>query len=557
MVERATVADTIVEILFDAGVREVYSVVGGAMTPLLRAINAKEGIDYVGVRHEFAAAAMAAATFQGFGRVAVCLGEQGPGTLNLISGLGIARNNRLPVIALTVSGHSRTAGPGSGALMELDATLASQAVTKWQYAVRSPDEVAAAVREAVRQSTATCPGPVHVDVPRDIVGALAGEDDAPEHRAPAVTHEALDQALRILTTARRPLVIAGGGAAHARAEEALGAVAAHLGAVTTTTQMGIGVLPSNGALFAGQGGVIAGPALIRAVQEADVVLAVGCRFSSWWWRDGQRLVQDAAIVQIDTDAAVIERTAAHGLVGDARAVLDRLWCALRDGPALPVSAWARGVRADFISYRARLEALAEERQAPAHPAALARELADLVSPDDRVVLDGGHTTFWSNDFIAARRPRTVFHDPGMGHLGFGIPYANALALADRSRRVVTITGDGAFGFSVAELDTARRLGLRTITVIHNNASWGVIGLAQMHAGFTLGTDLSGTDYAAIANGFGCLGLRVDDIADLARTWDKALASELPVVLDVVVRFEPHPMMPEFGRTTASPSAAIP
>jgi thiamine pyrophosphate-dependent acetolactate synthase large subunit-like protein len=184
---------------------------------------------------------------------------------------------------------------------------------------------------------------------------------------------------------------------------------------------------------------------------------------------------------------------------------------------------------------------------------LAAQLATFLAPDDLVVLDGGHTTFWSNDFTPALQPRTVFHEPGMGHLGFGVPYANALAVAFPSRRVVTVTGDGAFGFSLVELDTARRLGLRTITVIADNALWGVISMAQRHSGFSLGTDLSGTDYAAIATGFGCLGIRVEDIADFPAAYEKALASPVPAVIDVVVRFEPHPNMPDFGRTTALPA----
>jgi thiamine pyrophosphate-dependent acetolactate synthase large subunit-like protein len=187
---------------------------------------------------------------------------------------------------------------------------------------------------------------------------------------------------------------------------------------------------------------------------------------------------------------------------------------------------------------------------PGHPAALARILGRLIGETDLVVLDGGHTTFWSNDFTPVHRPRAILHEPGMAQLGFGVPYANALALAYPDRRVVTITGDGAFGFAVAELDTARRLGLRTLTVIHDNAAWGVIGLAQKQAGFSMGTDLSGVDYAAVARGFGCYGRRVDDLADVPAAYAEAVASGLPAVLDVAVRFEPHPMMPDFGRSTA-------
>jgi thiamine pyrophosphate-dependent acetolactate synthase large subunit-like protein len=550
------VAATIVSQFGAGGIGEVFSVAGGALTPLLGAIAAQDAVRYVGVRHEFAAATMAAAIFHGTGRLAVCLGEQGPGTLNLVSGLGVAHNNNLGVLALTVSGHSRTARPGRGAVMELDATLLSQAVTKWRRAVREPDEVADAIAEAIWQATTGRPGPAHVDVPRDVIAALTLRGPGATAASGAGVSSSGDvsrlaEAARLLTGAQRPLVIAGGGSRGAAT--LVRQVAEHLAAVTTSTQMGLGVLPSDGPHFAGHGGVIGGPALLRAAEQADVVLAVGCRFSSWWWQDGQRVCKDAALVQVDVDPAAIEASgpATIGLIGDAATVLARL----RPELGLPARAprgWAREVHADLLAHRERLAELATQTQAPAHPAALASRLADLIAPDDLVVLDGGHTTFWSNDFTAALQPRTVLHDPGMAHLGFGVPYANALALAHPDRRVVTITGDGAFGFTLVELDTARRLGLRTITVIHDNARWGVISLAQRAAGFSLGTDLSGTDYAAIATGFGCLGLRIEDLAELPAAYDKALASELPAVLDVVVRFEPHPMMPAFGRTTAAP-----
>jgi thiamine pyrophosphate-dependent acetolactate synthase large subunit-like protein len=549
-----TVADQIVGRLASAGVREVFGVAGGALTPLLLAISRCDSITYTGVRHEAAGAQMAAAVNQSTGRLAVCLGEQGPGTLNVVSGLGGARNNSLAVLVLTVSGHSRTSRPGSGALMELDATLASAAVTKWRRAVRAPEDVTMALARAMHVATEARPGPVHVDIPRDLLAVPSIEltADLPAEQQKPVPAARLAEILRVLSAAERPLVIAGGGAARSHAEDILREIVRHLGAAAACTQMGIGVLPSDGPTFVGHGGVIAGPALIRAAEEADVILAVGCRFSSWWWRHGQRLGSAATLVQIDTDPEACARSGAgdHGLVGDAGVVLAQLWDGLRDTPARHPGGWVAGVHADLLAHRRRLDALAEERAAPAHPAALARELADLIDADSLVVLDGGHTTFWSNDFAPALRPRTVLHEPGMAQLGFGVPYANALALAHPDRQVVTITGDGSFGFCVAELDTARRLGLRTITVIHDNSAWGVISLAQRSAGFSLGTDLSGTDYAAIATGFGCLGLRVADLADLPKAFAQARASDLPVVIDVVVRFEPHPMMPDFGRAIA-------
>ncbi len=181
-----------------------------------------------------------------------------------------------------------------------------------------------------------------------------------------------------------------------------------------------------------------------------------------------------------------------------------------------------------------------------HPAALAKAIGDWLPHDALAVFDGGHTTFWSNDLTPVSAPRTRFHDPGMAHLGFGLPYALALQAAHPGRAVVNITGDGAFGFTLSELDTARRHGLPVVTVIHDNAAWGVIRFGQARAGFELDTALEGMDYAAVARGFGCHGERVTALEEVRPALDRALGSGLPAVVDVQTRFVPHPSLPLFA-----------
>jgi acetolactate synthase-1/2/3 large subunit len=181
-----------------------------------------------------------------------------------------------------------------------------------------------------------------------------------------------------------------------------------------------------------------------------------------------------------------------------------------------------------------------------HPAQLARALGEALPPDALVVYDGAHTSFWSNDLTPVAEPRTRFHDPGSGHLGFGVPYAHALALLEPGRPVIDITGDGAFGFTVAELDTARRYGLAAVHVIHDNQAWGVIAQSQRRLNFELGTELTGTDYVAIARGFGVHAERVTAPSRVADALARALAAGGPAVIDARVRFVPHPGMPRFG-----------
>jgi len=322
-----------------------------------------------------------------------------------------------------------------------------------------------------------------------------------------------------------------------------------LGAAATATQMGLGTVSSADPSFIGHGGVIGGEAVVRALTEADVVLAVGCRFSSWLWcgpgegvggRGGQRLVQ----IDVDPTTIGAYRDVDVGLTGDARAVLAQLLEALGD-QRRSRSAWVDSLAAEHAAYLDTLRELGNTEM-PLHPAALTQALTAALPDDALVVYDGGHTTFWSNDLVPATEPRTRFHEPGMAHLGFGTPYANALSLLHPERPVVQITGDGAFGFTIAELDTARRLGLRPVHVLHDNAAWGVIRLGQGRAGFELGTDLAGTDYAAVARAFGCHGERVTRSEEVAPALERAFASGLPAVVDAVVGLAPHPGLPRFA-----------
>ncbi|MEH0578032.1 thiamine pyrophosphate-binding protein [Streptomyces sp. B21-108] len=558
-------------LMIRAGIRNVYGVAGGALGPLLHAIGDQPELRYLGTRHEAAGALMATAAFQSTGSPAVCLAEQGPGTHNLIAGLGSARANNLAVLAITVSGDSAHSFPARGALMQLDAVAALRPLTKWSTGIHDPRRLPEAFRTALRQALSGTPGPVHLDIPRDVLTAMAdeGEADGGDLALPQEAYRparpsvadpvAVAYAAALLAQARRPLLIAGGGAAASGADMPFRRLIGLLEAPATATQSGLGVVADDDPAFIGHGGVIGGPAVIRAMREADVVLAVGCRFSSWLWQEGTPIVRGEPhqrLIQIDVEPSVIGRArpVSLGLVGDAAAVLGQLGDALRKEQKLPDRAdWLASLRDDYMTHLAELDKLAADTSGVMHPAALAKALAEAMPQDSLVVYDGGHTSFWSNSFMPVAFSRTRFHEAGMAQLGFGLPYANALAALHPAKTIVHITGDGSIGFTLQELDTARRYGLRAIHVIHNNEAWGVIRASQRHAGFELGTRLEGTDYAAIARGFGCHGERVETWDELAPAIDRALATELPAVLDVRVRFEPHPMFPAFGAALRRPA----
>ncbi len=555
-----TGAHALVRALAAEDVGYVFGIVGGKLTPLLHALHEQSAMRFVGVRHEAAGPMMAAAINAGSGRMAVALGEMGPGGLNLASGMGVAFNNNLPLLAITTNQHRAAAYPHSGMFMDMDTRAVLAPLTKWNAVVHDPRRFPQLVRTAFREALSGRPGPVHLDIPQDVLLApCAFADDefdvAPSrYRAlvgPRPAAESIAQAAALLRIAKRPLVVAGGGVVTSGAALAVRAMAALLGAPVVPTQMALGVVPTDSPHFIGHGGLIAGDAVRQAFEQADVILSVGCRYSSWMWDERGPLARPHhRLININIDPSALGQPALHevAMQADASLALADLLEALGSTPALAVDAqWLPGMRAVRARYDAELAVMARDTGETMHPAALAKAVADALPADALAVYDGGHTTFWSNDFTPVHDVRTRFHEPGMSHLGFGLPYALALKLQAPGKPVFNITGDGSFGFTLNEMDTARRMKLPVINVIHNNAAWGIIRQGQkMQFDFEMGTSLEETDYAAIARGFGCHGEVVTRAGDVGPAIARAIASGLPAVIDCRTRFLPHPAMPLFG-----------
>ena len=545
--QRLTGAQALVRVLAGERVPFAFGIVGGKLAPLLHAIAQEPAIRFVGVRHEAAGPMMAAAIHAGSGRMAVALGEMGPGGLNLASGLGVACANNLPLLAITTNQHRAASYPHSGMFMDLDTRAVIAPLTKWNAVVNDPRRMPELVRRAFREALGGRPGPVHLDIPQDVLSASCefADDEfdiAPSrYRATAGSRpaaDAVEDAVRLLRGAARPLIVAGGGVVVAGAAPLVRELAQRLGAPVVPTQMALGVVATGSPHFIGHGGLIAGDAVKQAFEQADVILSIGCRFSSWLWDErGPFARRHHKLVNINIDPSALGHPALHevAMVADATLALADLLEALGPQPQLAVEpGWLAAMRGVRARYDAALAAIACDSEETMHPAALA-------------VYDGGHTTFWSNDLTPVHDVRTRFHEPGMSQLGFGLPYALALKLQSPERPVVNITGDGSFGFTLNELDTARRQDLAVITVIHNNSAWGIIRAGQRNQlDFELGTSLEGCDYAAIARGFGCHGEVVTRAQDVGPAIDRAIASGLPAVIDCRTRFVPHPAMSMFG-----------
>jgi len=551
-----------------AGGRFAFGIASGKLTPVMAALSRANAPRFIGVRHEGSASLMAAGSMAGTGQIALALGELGPGGGNLVSGVASAFSNNLPLLALTSGNVLAASRPTRGQLMDIDLESLFRPITRFSETAIDGRRIPELIRTAVRAAHGPRPGPVHLNIPADILAGL--HPYAPEAFDPVYWQQpspaapdprAIAQAVALLVRAERPLIIGGGGAIMAGVTDGLVRLADRLDAAVTATQMGIGLVPSAHPRFIGQGGTIGGPAVIEALEQADVVLALGCRFSSWFWRGGRAIMApEAQLVQVDTDPNTIGRIRAAeiGIQADAALTIDALLDALPPRSSGEPGAWPSGLRRRWEAHRESIALTANLPTTPAHPGLLTARTAALLPDDALVVYDGGHTTFWNND-LPVRAPRERFHEPGLGQLGFGLAYALALKAAYPDRLVLNTTGDGSFGFTVQELDTARRENLPVISLIHNNEAWGVIREGQAVQGFDFATSLSGTDYAAIARGFGCFGARVEHPDDLPAAFAAAVASGLPAVLDCRVAFVAHPTMSSFVASgkPAAPTAPLP
>jgi acetolactate synthase-1/2/3 large subunit len=551
-----TVSELIVALLKKAGVRYVAGVPAGQLLGVMDALGRDDEITYVTTRHEEAAGHMADAISRVTATLGVCFGTTGPGATNLLPGVAAAWADNIPLLALTGNNQSFLVYPAHDNLQDGDHLGLYRTITKWNAVVGNADRAPEIVERALRSTRSGRPGPVHLDIPVDIGfqrrrfdldGALTAEPARPLGDPDLVARAAV-----ALAGAKRPLLLAGGGVVRSGATEAFRSLASLTGFPATTTLMGLGVVPPDHPSNIGCGGWYGGEAPLRALQEADVVLAIGCKFSTWTVIDKPPVYprrRGQTLIQVDIDPEMLGKNARIdiGIFGDARRVLDELVQALRGLRLSLDPRWTETLAAERARYRALVDSIAGDRavgaDGPPSEAAVARALAGIIDREATVAFDGGQIMEWTHTFIPVAEPDRHLFNPGMGHLGFGQPFANATKLAHPDREVVNVVGDGGFGCTVQELETAVRYGLNVINVVCNDSAWGMYKPIeeQVFQNPRMGTRLGAVNFAQVGQGFGCYGERVTRLEDLPAAFARARSAGKPAVLDVPVRFVPHPM----------------
>ncbi|MBE2213571.1 MAG: biosynthetic-type acetolactate synthase large subunit [Opitutaceae bacterium] len=519
------------------GIDTIAGIPGGAILPFYDALH-RSRIRHILTRHEQGAGFIAQGMARVTGRAAVALATSGPGATNLITAIADARLDSVPLVAIT--GQVPQALIGTDAFQEVDAYGLTLPITKHNFLVRSAAELMDVVPQAFAIAESGRPGPVAIDVPKDVQNATIEFEasDLPEpgrrEGIAACADAAIDELASLLARAERPVLYLGGGVIAAGAADLARELAHRACAPVVSTLMALGAVPPEDPLFMGMLGMHGTKGTNQLLEEADLLFAIGARFDDRATGKVAEFCPRATIAHVDIDRAEIGKIKRPflGLVGDAADVLRRLLARLEPAPRPAWCARAAHLRA---AHPLRHPPCVED---PLHPVNVCRFLGESLAPDAIVTTDVGQHQMWMAQAYPVRRPRTFLTSGGLGTMGFGLPAAIGASLAAPGRRVVCVSGDGSILMNIQELATLAELDLPVAVVLFNNDHLGLVRQQQelfYNRRFEASRFHAAPDFAALARAFGIRGVRIDPLAgdplgDLAA----ALAAPGPCLIDVPI-----------------------
>jgi acetolactate synthase-1/2/3 large subunit len=538
----------LVEKLRENRVKTVFGVPGGAVLPFLDELYKESSIEFILTRHEQGAAHMADGYARATGRVGVAVATSGPGATNLATGIANAYLDSSPV--LSIAGQVATPFIGYDGFQEANIFSMMIGLTKMNFLPRDLNELNSALENAFKIALSGRPGPVHIDVPRD-VQLMEGEPDDDfyvySYEPPTPSDEEILSASKMLVEAEKPVIIAGGGVIMSGASSELVALAELLNAPVATTLMGKGSIPEDHPLSMGMVGMHGRLGAIKAVQESDLVLAVGMRFSDRTTGKLSGFAPGARKIHVDIDRSEIGKLLKPdlGIAGDAKQVLSRVReTVLRLFHRGKAGTWGERVK----QLRKESEFLYDYDAVPADPSTAVRVLSDYVRVEDFVTTEVGQCQMYASLHFTARRPRQFISSGGLGTMGFGLPAAIGVKAAFPGSRVFDIAGDGSFFMTCNQLPVSVDYNLPIIVMVLNNYFLGMVRQWQelFYGRRYIAVDLKGrADIARVSEGFGARGFKVTRISELKEALETALKQDEATVLDVIVKREDNvfPMVP--------------
>jgi acetolactate synthase-1/2/3 large subunit len=532
---RLTGAEILIECLKEQGVDTVFGFPGGAVLNIYDALyKAQNEIRHILTSHEQGAAHAADGYARATGKTGVCIATSGPGATNLVTGIATAYMDSVPMVAIT--GQVATTLLGKDSFQEVDITGITMPITKHNYIVKDVNKLADTVRQAFRIASAGRPGPVLVDICKDVTAAYAdyeplkpsGNGAAP----PAIKESELDEAAAAVNSAMRPVILSGGGVSISGATAEMQMLAEKAGIPVATTLMGLGSFPGNHRLFMGLVGMHGTRTSNMAVSESDLFIAIGARFSDRVISNVSRFAPNARIMHIDIDPAEIGKnvTVDYPLVGNISEILKQLADRVK---SRGYTDWNRKVDEWKAQYPLKYEA-----NGTLKPQYIIERLYDITKGDAIITTEVGQNQLWAAQYYKFARPRQFITSGGLGTMGYGLGACIGAQIGMPDAKVINIAGDGSFRMNCTELATAVEYRLPVVIAILNNKVLGMVRQWQQlfyDGRFSATTIDRGTDFVALAEAYGAMGIRVTKQEEVDAAFEKALAStDRPVVIDFVI-----------------------
>lgn len=548
---KLTGSQIVIETLIEQGVTDVFGYPGGQVLNIYDALyQAGDRINHILTAHEQGAAHAADGYSRATGKVGVVIATSGPGATNLVTGIATAMLDSVPMVAIT--GNVPTSLIGRDSFQEIDITGVTLPITKHNYFVSDVNELADIIREAFKIAKSGRPGPVLVDIPKDIQLALADyerEDVVSPFEIKKAKDKYIEKAAELIAESERPYIYIGGGAMGQNMSEEILAFAEKSDAYIGSTFMGLSLIPSSHERFLGMQGMHGHYASSMAQKEADLIIGIGVRFSDRATGNTQKFAKNAKIIHIEADRSEINKNviADVGVPGDIKDSLKRL-TVLCEKKCLPL--WKEKIDALKKQEKINEETVAAASEAPLTPKMVFDAINKHKTDTTVIATDVGQHQMWTAQYADFESNRTFVSSGGLGTMGYGLGAAIGAAVAKKEATVL-ITGDGSFGMNLNELATAVTYDLPVIVVLMNN---GVLGMVRQWQTLFYGKRYSHTllgrktDFVRLAEAFGATGKRAETAVEFEKHFAEAMKKGGVTLIDTKIDMDEFvlPMLPPGG-----------
>ena len=527
---KLTGAEIVVECLKEQGVDTVFGYPGGAILNIYDALyQHQDEITHILTSHEQGASHAADGYARATGRVGVCLATSGPGATNLVTGIATAYMDSVPVVAITCNVTNSLLGKDS--FQEIDITGVTMPITKYNFIVKDVNRLATVIRRAFTIAQTGRPGPVLVDITKDVTAAPCEyEKQVPEEivrQSDTITEQDMDRAVEMIRKASKPFIFVGGGAVLANASDELRAFAHKIQAPVADSLMGKGAFDGADELYTGMVGMHGTKTSNFGITEADLLIVVGARFSDRVTGNASKFAKNAKILQLDIDPAEINKNIKvdASIIGDVKVILRKLNARLD-----PVN------HDEWIAHIERMKdmyPLRYDKNLLTGPF-IVQTINEVTGGDAVIVTEVGQHQMWAAQYYQYRQPRTLLTSGGLGTMGYGLGAAIGAKMGCRDKTVINIAGDGCFRMNMNEIATATRYKIPVVEVIVNNH---VLGMVRQWQTLFYGKRYSQTilndsvDFVKIAEAMGARAYRVTQKEELEPVLREAISLNIPVVID--------------------------